>query len=140
VETDILPWCRDNRVTILAYSPMAQGLLTGKFGPDHQFDKGDHRNGNRLFQADLFPLVQKALYALRPIAEKKGITMAQLALAWVIANHCVCAIAGARNARQVIDNAKAADVTLIETELAELDRISRPITDLIDDNPVQWTW
>ena len=140
VETDILPWCRDNRVTILAYSPMAQGLLTGKFGPDHQFDKGDHRNGNRLFQADLFPLVQQALYALRPIAEKKGITMAQLALAWVIANHCVCAIAGARNARQVIDNAKAADVTLVEAELAELDRISRPVTDLIDDNPVQWTW
>ncbi len=64
---------------------MAQGLPTGKFGPDHQFEKGDHRSGNRLFQADVYHQVQQALAALRPIAEKKGITMAQLAPAWVIA-------------------------------------------------------
>jgi myo-inositol catabolism protein IolS len=55
VETDTLAWCREQRVTILAYSPMAQGLLTGKFGPDHQFEKGDHRNGNRLFHKDGLP-------------------------------------------------------------------------------------
>ena len=127
-------------MTILAYSPMAQGLLTGKFGPDHQFEKGDHRSGNRLFQADVYPQVQQALAALRPIAEKKGITMAQLALAWVIAKPGVCAIAGARNADQAIDNARAGAVTLTETELEELDRISRPVTDLIDENPVQWKW
>ena len=138
VETDTLAWCRENRVTILAYSPMAQGLLTGRFGSDHQFEKGDHRSSNRLFQADLYPHVQQALNALRPIAEKKGISMAQLALAWVIAKPSVCAIAGARNARQTADNAKAADVTLAEIDLEELDRISRPVADLIDDNPVQW--
>ena len=66
--------------------------------------------------------------------------MAQLALAWVIARPGVCAIAGARNARQSADNAKAAAITLTATELDELDRISRPVTDLIDDNPVQWKW
>jgi myo-inositol catabolism protein IolS len=58
---------------------------------------------------DVYPHVQQALAALRPIAEKKGITMAQLALAWVIARPGVCAIAGARNARQTADNANAAD-------------------------------
>ena len=140
VETDTLAWCRENRVTVLAYSPLAQGLLTGKFGPDHQFEKGDHRSSNRLFQPDLFAHVQQALDALGPIAEKKGISMAQLALAWVIAKPGVCAIAGARNAVQAIDNAKAADVALTEDEMNELDRISRPVTDLFDDNPVQWKW
>ncbi len=140
VEIDTMAWCLENQVTIMAYSPMAQGLLTGKFGPDHKFEKKDHRSGNRLFQPDVYPHTQQAIEALRPIAEKKGITMAQLALAWVISRPGVCAIAGARNARQVADNAKAADVTLTEAELDELDRISRPVTDLIDDNPVQWKW
>jgi myo-inositol catabolism protein IolS len=119
---------------------MAQGLLTGKFGPDHQFEKGDHRNGNRLFHKDVYPHVQQALAALRPIAEGKGISMAQLALAWVIARPGVCAIAGARNAAQATDNANAAAVSLTEEELKEMDRISRPVTDLIDENPVLWKW
>jgi myo-inositol catabolism protein IolS len=138
VETDTLEWCRENRVTVLAYSPMAQGLLTGKFGPDHQFEKGDHRSGNRLFRADVYPHVQTALAALRPLAEKKGISMARLALAWVIAKPGVCAIAGARNGEQSTDNAAAAEVTLTAAEMEAMDRISRPVTDLIDDNPVQW--
>jgi aryl-alcohol dehydrogenase-like predicted oxidoreductase len=140
VESDTLAWCQAHRVTILAYSPMAQGLLSGKFGPDHQFEKGDHRTNNRLFHPNVYPQVQKALKALAPIAERKGISMAQLALAWVIAHPGVCAIAGARSAQQAIDNAQAAEVTLTEEELVEMDRISRPVIDLIDDNPVQWKW
>ena len=64
----------------------------------------------------------------------------KLALAWVIAKPGVCAIAGARNARQATDNANAADVSLTDEELKEMDRISRPVTDLIDENPVQWKW
>ncbi len=140
VETETLTWCLEHGVTILAYSPMAQGLLTGKFGPGHQFEKGDHRSSNRLFKPDIYARVQQALNALRPLADKKGITMAQLALAWVIAKPGVCAIAGARNARQSVDNANAAEVTLTEIELDQMDRISRPITELIDDNPVQWQW
>lgn len=140
VETDTLAWCQENQLTILAYSPLAQGLLTGKFGPHHQFEDGDHRSSNRLFQKAVYPHVQQALKALSPIAENRGISMAQLALAWVIAKPGVCAIAGARHARQSTDNAKAADVILTAAELDELDRISRPVADLIDDNPVQWKW
>jgi aryl-alcohol dehydrogenase-like predicted oxidoreductase len=140
VESDTLSWCQNNQVTILAYSPMAQGLLTGKFGPDHEFEKGDHRSHNRLFHKDVYPHVQHALKSLNPIARKKGITLAQLALAWVIAKPGVCAIAGARNAQQCIDNAKAMNVALSDVELDELDRISRPVTDRIDANPVQWNW
>ena len=140
VETDTLAWCQANQVTVLAYSPMAQGLLTGKFGPDHRFQKGDHRSANRLFKSDIYPQALKALDALRPIAEEKGITLAQLALAWIIAKPGVCAIAGARNADQSVGNAKAGDIHLTEADLKAMDRISRPVNDLIDDNPVQWKW
>jgi aryl-alcohol dehydrogenase-like predicted oxidoreductase len=139
-ENELLPWCAKKQVTVLAYSPMAQGLLTGKFGPDHQFDKGDHRSSNRLFQPDVYPTVQEALKKLRPIAEEKGITLAQLALAWVTAKPGVCAIAGARSAEQVIDNAMAGTVTLTDEEMVEMDRISHRVTDQVDDNPVQWKW
>jgi aryl-alcohol dehydrogenase-like predicted oxidoreductase len=119
---------------------MAQGLLTGKFGPGHQFKRGDHRRANRLFQEPVFSRVQKALAALRPIADRHGITLGQLALAWVAAQPAACAIAGARNETQVKENARAASVSLSSEDLAEMDRISRSVTDELDDNPVLWKW
>jgi aryl-alcohol dehydrogenase-like predicted oxidoreductase len=138
VENDAMPYCIDQGITILAYSPMAQGLLTGKFGPDHQFARGDHRSRNRLFKSENYRRVQQALVRLRPIAERHQVSLAQLALAWVIAQAGTCAIAGARNSAQASDNAKAADVRLSSEELAEMDSIGRTVTDHLDDNPVLW--
>jgi aryl-alcohol dehydrogenase-like predicted oxidoreductase len=66
--------------------------------------------------------------------------MAQLALAWLIAKPGVCAIAGARSAEQITDSADAAAVSFTESELDEMDRISQPVRDLIDDDPVLWKW
>ena len=140
VETDALPLCTTRGITLLAYSPMAQGLLTGKFGPEHRFKQGDHRRANRLFQEPVFSRVQAALAALRPIAERHAVTLGQLALAWVIAQPGVCAIAGARNEAQVRENAQAAAVSLTPEDLEEMDRISRTVTDQLDDNPVLWKW
>jgi len=139
VEKDNMSYCQANNVTILAYSPMAQGILTGKFGAQHRFEKGDHRAGHRLFQPDMLARVQQALEHLRPIAERQGVTLAQLALAWVISHPGTCAIAGARSAAQVTDNAAAARVDLTPDDLAEMDAISRTVTDHLDDNPVQWS-
>jgi myo-inositol catabolism protein IolS len=140
VEKDGAVFCRENGLGILAYSPMAQGLLTGRFGPDHRFEKGDHRSSNRLFQAPHFQRVQAALGRLKPIADAKGITMGQLALAWVMAQPNTCAIAGARNAAQAVQNAAAARVQLSAEDLQTLDDISRSVTDHLDDNPVLWKW
>lgn len=138
VEKDAMPYCLDNDISILAYSPMAQGLLTGKFGPDHQFEKGDHRAKNRLFQADNFKRAHQALDRLRPMSEKLGVSIGQLALAWVISHPGTCAIAGARNSVQAVANARAADLALSQDDLARLDKIGRVVTDELDDNPVMW--
>ena len=138
VEADATDYCRDNDVTVLAYSSMAQGILTGKFGPDHAFDKGDHRSASRLFSPEMWPKVQAALEKLRPIAERNGVTLGQLALAWVISHDNTCAIAGARNAAQVKQNAAAGDVVLSAEDLKEMDAVGRTVTDHLDNNPVMW--
>ena len=138
VEKEAMSYCQANNVTILAYSPMAQGILTGKFGPQHRFEKGDHRAGHRLFQPDMRARVQQALERLRPIAERQGVTLGQLALAWVISHPGTCAIAGARSAAQAAENAHAGDIVLPPEVLAEMDAISRTVTDHLDGNPVQW--
>ncbi len=138
VEKDEIPYCVDNNITVLAYSSMAQGILTGKFGPDHKFAKGDHRSKNKLFKTENFQRAQQALAKLRPIADRYNISLGQLALAWVIAHQGTCAIAGARNTEQVLQNAKAAELSLSTADLAEMDAIGRMVTDPLDDNPVMW--
>jgi aryl-alcohol dehydrogenase-like predicted oxidoreductase len=137
-EKDAIPYCQANGVTVLAYSSMAQGILAGRFGAEPRFADGDHRKGHRLFQTDIYGRVLKALEDLRPIAQRNGITLAQLALAWVISRPAICAIAGVRNAVQAAENARAAHVVLPASDLAEMDAISRSVTDHLDDNPIQW--
>ena len=119
---------------------MAQGLLTGKFGPQYQFEKDDHRSSNRLFEPENYQRVQAALNRLKPIADEKGATLGQLALAWVIAQPNTCAIAGARYAHQVTQNAAAAQIRLTDSDLKTMDQISRTVTAHLDDNPVMWNW
>lgn len=138
VETDAMPYCVENNIAILAYSPLAQGLLTGRFGADHQFQAGDIRAKNKLFKGQNYERAQAALERLRPIAERHHCTLAQLALAWLIAQPQTHAIAGARNSDQALQNAKAADVQLSADDLAEINAIGRTVTDHLDSNPVMW--
>jgi aryl-alcohol dehydrogenase-like predicted oxidoreductase len=138
LEKDAMLFCAENDITILAYSPMAQGLLTGKFGPDHTFKEGDIRAKNKLFQPDTYARVQEALSKLRPLAERKGVTLGQLALGWVTSHPGICAIAGARNADQAGENAKAGAIALSEDELSQIDAIGRGVTDYLDEDPVMW--
>ncbi|MBW4448336.1 MAG: aldo/keto reductase [Spirirestis rafaelensis WJT71-NPBG6] len=140
VEKDAMPYCVENNISIVAYSPLAQGLLTGKFGADHKFDPQDNRAKNKLFQGENYQRAQQALEKLRPIADRHNCTLAQLALAWLIAQPQAQAIAGARNSEQAIGNAKAAEVKLSEDELQEIDAIGRIVTDHLDDSSVMWNW
>ena len=140
VEQDTVSYCIENHISIIAYSPLAQGLLTGKFAADHKFDPGDNRAKNKLFQGENFQRAQQALEKLRPIALRHNSTLAQLALAWLIAQPQTNAIAGARYPQQAIDNAKAGEVKLSPTDIAESDAIGRIVTDHLDHNQVMWEW
>ena len=140
VEKDAMPYCIENNISILAYSSLAQGILTGKFGDNPQFAEGDHRADHRLFKPDNYQRVQKALSELKPIAQEHNCTLAQLALAWLIAQPQTNAIAGARNSQQVTDNAQAANISLSESDIKKIDQIGRQVTDRLDNNPVMWDW
>ncbi|MCD8488440.1 MAG: aldo/keto reductase [Desertifilum sp.] len=139
IEQDQKPYCEANNLSILAYSPLAQGLLTGKFGRDRQLAEGDHRAKNKLFyKKDNYQRVQDALDKLRPIADRHQCTLAQLSLAWLIAQPHTQAIVGVRNAEQAIANAKAAEIELPPETLQEIDAIGRTVTDPLDEGTVMW--
>lgn len=140
LERDAMPYCIENNISIIAYSPLAQGLLTGKFGPGHKFDPADNRAKNKLFQGENYERAQQALLKLRPIASRHQASLGNLALAWLIAQPQTNAIVGARNAEQAAANAKAADIQLSADELKEIDAIGRIVTDHLDENPVMWQW
>ncbi|PSR17074.1 aldo/keto reductase [filamentous cyanobacterium CCP3] len=140
VETELLPYCVEHSLTLLAYSSLAQGLLTGKFGPDHQFPKEDIRSKNKLFQPPLYDKAQAALEQLRPIARRHHTTLGNLALAWLMAQPQTTAIVGARNGSQAKENAQAATVSLSDADLAAIDAISRTVTDHLPTDPVMWNF
>ncbi len=138
VEADAGPFCLQNKISILAYSPLAQGLLTGKFGRGHVFPEGDNRSRNRLLQGENYERAQNALDKLRPLADKYGVTLGQLAIAWLIAQPQTSAIVGARSAEQAAQNAQAGDIELDTDDLEAIDEIGRTVTDRLDNNPVMW--
>lgn len=140
VEQDAMPYCIENDISILAYSPLAQGLLTGKFEKGHKFPPEDNRSKNKLFQGENYQRAQQALDKLRPIADRHQASLANLALAWLIAQPQTDAIVGARNAEQAAANAIAANIQLSADELQEIDAIGRIVTDHLDDNPVMWNF
>ncbi|MCB0280309.1 MAG: aldo/keto reductase [Calditrichaeota bacterium] len=139
-EFNLLPFVQESGMTLLAYSPLAQGILSGKFKIDHQFDEEDHRHKNHLFHQPHWDRVQTALSKIRTIAEAKQITMAELALAWLISHPNCAAIAGARNAEQSSANSRAAGIKLTDDELKLLDVISRSVYDYLPTDPLQWTF
>lgn len=118
IEKDILPYCRDNNIGIIVYSPLQRGILTGKFSPDVKFKEGDHRANQVHFTAENIKRTNAFLDKIKPIATAHGATLAQLVIAWTIAQPGVTsALVGARNAAQCKDNLGAQDVKLTADEL-----------------------
>ncbi len=140
VEQEIMPFCEQENISILAYSSLAQGLLTGKFGPEQKFPADDVRSQNKLFEGDIYQSAQKAIAQLRPIAEKYKTSLGCLAIAWLTSRPQTCAIVGARNAQQAKENAKAVALDISQADLDEIDKIGRRVTDQLDENPVMWNF
>jgi aryl-alcohol dehydrogenase-like predicted oxidoreductase len=122
---DLIRWCGEQGIGVVSYGPLAYGLLTGAIGPDTTFAEGDWRGRpqDEGPYADL-PGSLAIVDRLRPVAERVGCTLAQLALAWNAHQPGVTsAIAGSRNAEHVRANAGAGDVELDAATLAEIDGI-----------------
>src|SRR5258705_5851225 len=106
IEEDVVPYCLENNTSILAYSPLERGLLTGKMRPGHVFAEGDHRADLYFFNDENIKRTNIFLKKIQPWAAEKGVTFAQLVLRWTIEQPGITiALAGARNQRKSVEKA-----------------------------------
>ncbi len=126
IEAEILPWCTAHGAGILAYSPMQAGLLTGTFTRERAAALGpdDWRSRHPFFQEPQLAKNLQLVDGLRPIAARLGISVAQLALAWVLRHPTVTsAIAGARSPKQIQETVAAGNVDLSPAVIDEIERL-----------------
>ncbi|MBV6881650.1 aldo/keto reductase [Epilithonimonas ginsengisoli] len=122
IEEETVPYCIENNKSILAYSPLERGLLTGKITPDYKFQDGDHRANLPHFQPEFIQKTNQLLDKIKPIADEHNASLGQLVLRWTIERPgMTIALAGARNAEQAVQNAKSMDIKLSKDEIKTID-------------------
>jgi len=118
IESNVVPFSLENNKSIIAYSPLERGLLTGKMNPGHAFAEGDHRANLYFYKDENLKRTSEFLNRIKPLAEDKNASLSQLVLRWTIEQPGITiALAGARNAEQSIQNAKAINVKLSREEI-----------------------
>jgi aryl-alcohol dehydrogenase-like predicted oxidoreductase len=124
IEADLLPYAAAHDIGVLAYGPLAHGLLGGAITAATTFGPGDWRAHSHAFTGEGFARNLQVVAALRGFAADRGATIAQLAVAWVLANPAVqVAIVGARSRTHLAESLGALDLTLGPADVAEIDRI-----------------
>jgi aryl-alcohol dehydrogenase-like predicted oxidoreductase len=126
IEDEVVPACEELGVSQIVWSPIAQGVLTGKYVPGQPLPEGsratDEKGGADMIKRFMNDDVLTRVQALKPVADEAGLTMAQLAVAWVLQNDNVAsAIVGASRPEQVGENVKAAGVTLDADAMKAID-------------------
>ncbi len=125
-ENGILAWCREHSVSVLAYSPLAHGLLTGKLHPERDYKPGDLRKANPQFRPDNVARINGLLKQLEPMAQRHNATVGQLVIAWTAAQPGItCVLCGARDPHQAIENAAAGSIELSEEEIKAIGELVR---------------
>lgn len=128
IEAEVVPTCEELGVSQIVWSPVAQGVLTGKYLPGAPLPEGsratDEKGGSRMIQRFLTPTVIERVQGLRPIADELGLSMAQLAVAWVLQNpNLAAAIIGASRPEQVAENVAASGVEIPAELMARIDQV-----------------
>ena len=121
IEEDALPFCRENRIGVIPYSPLAQGLLTGRVTMDRVFPESDFRHNHPYYVPEVRRQVLDALERVKPIARAHAASLAQIAVAWMIGEPGITgAICGAHEPAHAVENAKAAEIRLSPDERAAI--------------------
>lgn len=123
IEKQDLPFCRKNKISILAYSPLEQGLLTGKIGMDQKFSETEYRKNLPWMRPQNRKRVLDMLAGWKDLTDRYGCTTAQLVIAWTVAQPGITfALCGARHPRHVQENAGAGDLVLNAEDVARMRR------------------
>jgi aryl-alcohol dehydrogenase-like predicted oxidoreductase len=122
IEDSLLPLAREHNVSVLSYSSLALGLLSGKMTPDRTFVGDDQRKDNPRFSTANRQKITDLMAAIAPVAEAHGATLAQIVIAWTVAQPGITfSLCGARNADQARENAKAGRIRLSAEEITQID-------------------
>ena len=125
-EADLLPLCRENNIGVLAYSPLASGMLTGKYSSSASLADWRGKGNMGVFRPETFPQVMAKVEKLKSFANERGIPLSRMALRWVIGQPGIsCALAGANTAAQVEDNVAAADLELSAEDMERLETLAQ---------------
>ncbi len=124
IEGRDMAFCEEHGIGILVHSPLAKGLLTGKYKPGHEFADDDERSRFERFQGERFARYLAVAEKLQILANSKGISLIQLAISWVLRQEVVsCVLVGAKSPQQVEEHLGAVGIRFDETELQEIDNI-----------------
>ncbi|MCL4323005.1 MAG: aldo/keto reductase [Candidatus Thermoplasmatota archaeon] len=123
IEEEVVPFCKKNNISIIAWSPLAQGVLTGKYSPEN-IPNGDVREGNELFAPKNLEKAKEILSMLKSLGEKYSKTPAQIALNWLASKKDVIPIPGAKNSKQAMENADSVSFKLTGREISEMESLS----------------
>jgi 1-deoxyxylulose-5-phosphate synthase len=131
-EAAVIPFCREHRISQIVWSPLAQGLLTGKYRPGVPIPAdaraASSSMGGFVRQSWLTEPALDAIQKLEPLARRNGVTLAQFALAWVLREHNVAsAIIGATNPQQIVENAAASDANVDPEDFKEAERLVQSV-------------
>ena len=121
IEADLVPFAQANDMSLIAYSPMERGLLTGKYFKDGKLEETDHRNG--YFKQFDLERIEKVLNELLVIADSYNASLAQLVLNWTMNQPGITVtLAGARNEKQVASNAAAMNLSISDADMASINQ------------------
>lgn len=139
IEAEVVPASKELGISQVVWSPLAQGVLTGKYVPGQPLPEGsratDDKGGADMISRYLNDETLTRVQKLKPIADDLGLSMSQLAIAWVLANDNVAAaLVGASRPEQIADNVKAAGVTLEADVLAKIDEA---LGDIVETDPAK---
>lgn len=124
VEAEVLPFCECNGIGVMAHSPLAKGLLTGRYRVGHKFPDDDERAHLPRFRGESFAHYVNVTDQLQQVAADKDITLIQMAIAWLLRTSSVsCVLVGAKRPEQIREPLGAKDITFSDDELARIDTL-----------------
>jgi len=143
-EKRTIPYCLKKRIAIITYSPLAGGILTGKYTPNN-FPKDRARAFNFLARERVLKKAQPVFQVMKKIAKEKEASTAQVALSWIVSHPLHIAIPSALSVKEIEENAKAGDIMLSRNEIEQINKVAIALDDLtyIFDHyiirPISWT-
>ena len=126
IEDELLPYCKANDIGVICYSPMQKGLLSGAFSKERmeRLALDDVRHLDEDFKGRRFEINLELIEQLKEIAQQSGMTVAQLAISWILkADGVTAAIVGARKKGQIAETVKAADITLPNDSIEQIEEL-----------------